>query len=98
MQLQSTDIRVKSSDGDNRSTTGADESIKHEGDQEEHFTRSSVGGPPSMSVGKGVQEFALEPKVSGIEGGNGIAKLKCNDAACQVETKDTNWNKCGAGR
>jgi|GEM_PF-4143579 len=45
-------ISNKSTQGGNHSTEGSDESIKHEGDQEERFTRHSVakGNPGKFAV------------------------------------------------
>lgn len=81
MKIKSTGISNKSTGGGNPSSEGVSESIKHAGDQEEHFGRMSAGGVPSESVGRGVQEYPLEPKSSGVTGGNGGGDFQPVDAA-----------------
>ena len=87
MEIKSTMIKNRSTDGGNHSSTGSDESIRHMGDQEEHFGRTSVGGVPSVAVGKGRQEFPLEPNVPGIPGGNGCTGFRASDAAHEPVNK-----------
>ena len=96
VKIQSTLISNKSTDGGNHSTEGADESIKHEGDQEERFTRSSV---PAGNPGK----FAVKPELpydnnqaaDAVEAGrkfNGVpmGAFKPSDARSEVEVKHPN--------
>ena len=96
MEIKSTDIRNRSTDGGNHSTTGSAESIRHMGDQEEHFTHSSVSAanPGKVSVRPEI-DYSYKGE-AGITGGT--CNCKGSDAAHENMDKDTNWSKCGAGR
>ena len=96
VNIKSTMIKNRSTDGGNHSTEGSDESIKHEGDQEEHFTRTSVArGNPG--------KFAVKPELpyddnmakDAVEAGkryNGVpmSSFKPSDARSEVEVKHPN--------
>ena len=96
MEIKSTMIKNRSTDGGNHSTTGADESIKHGGDQEEHFTRSRVSAAnPSKVAVKPELDYAYKGE-KGITGGT--CNCEGSDAAHECMDKDPNWSKAGAGR
>jgi len=88
VKIKSTGISNKSTGGGNHSSTGSDESIKHDGDQEEKFTRMSV---PKGNPGK----VAIKPEWSydndgskGLESGQvGKTGFKGQDAAHETICK-----------
>lgn len=92
MKIKSTMISNKSTDGGNHSTEGSDESIRHMGDQDDHYSGKKAMGPPSESVGTNDgREF--QPSWDG--GGSGIETIKGaafrgSDAAHEVEVKHPN--------
>lgn len=96
MDIKSTMIRNRSTDGGNHSTTGSNESIKHEDGPDRTFTNHSVarGNPGKVAV-----KPEIDYSYKGAKGDTGgSCNLGCNDAACEKEDKDPNWSKAGAGR
>jgi hypothetical protein len=96
MEIKSTMIRNRSTQGGNHSTTGSNESIRHSGDQEEHFTGSRVaaGNPGKMAI-KPEIDYAYK----GAKGDTGgTCKFDGSDAARECMDKDPNYSKAGAAR
>lgn len=86
MEIKSTGIKNRSTGGGNHSTTGSDESIKHDGDQEEHFTRAKIS---AANPGKVAVKPELDYAYKGAKGvTGGMAHLKANDAACETTANE----------
>ena len=60
MDIKSTLIKNRSTQGGNHSTTGSDESIKHSDGPDHTFTSHKVAGQPAQNVGKAKVEWKYD--------------------------------------